>query len=209
MSKIALAFALCVTPAFTTAQTVYQCKGADGTTVFSQTPCGNDAKKVPISAQTNAAENWEFVERDDSMTGSHTCGMRSPEAYAMGIAPHRMGFYPVDLRILKLGDRTLVALALSKLGKSGDSFHNDIGGIGVNVGGDFYSVHEKLNSTLLMFTDGDSSEIIEKLKSGATFKARIRIWPYDDTYDSPGRSHIRFDRAWKQLNACEARLKKN
>jgi len=106
---------------------------------------------------------------------------------------------------LKLSGRTLLALALVKIGGTSESFHNDIGGIGVNVGGAFYSVHEKLNSTLLTFADADSAAIIDKLKGGAPFRARIRIWPYDDTYDSPDRHHHGFDKAWSQLSACESR----
>ena len=46
MSKIALAFVLCFSPAILAAQAVYQCTGANGTVTYSQNPCGKDAKLI-------------------------------------------------------------------------------------------------------------------------------------------------------------------
>src|SRR5689334_14365138 len=53
MSKIALAFVLCFSPAILAAQSVYKCTGANGVVTYSQNPCGKDAKLI-MDAKTLA-----------------------------------------------------------------------------------------------------------------------------------------------------------
>jgi hypothetical protein len=46
MTKIALAFVLAVAAALTHAQTIYQCANLNGSMIYSQTPCGSNAKLI-------------------------------------------------------------------------------------------------------------------------------------------------------------------
>ena len=63
MSKIALAVLLGIAPFAVGAQTVYKCTKADGSVMFSQNPCGKDAKIVmddrSSPKNTSASDNGD------------------------------------------------------------------------------------------------------------------------------------------------------
>ncbi|MBE2293987.1 MAG: DUF4124 domain-containing protein [Phycisphaerales bacterium] len=70
MKKIVIAFAFCMAaPAFS--QTVYKCSKPDGTTAFSQTPCGDEAEAMQVKPMPMTGLGGDLTPGQKAMVQSY------------------------------------------------------------------------------------------------------------------------------------------
>jgi hypothetical protein len=185
--------------------TVYKCE-KNGSTNYSDKPCGDNAERLDIETSkskrdSGASKLWEFIDHADDLTGDRICVAKSPNFY-LGRSGNDWLF--ASLRVGGTRSQPLVILNSERsFDERPTSFHNDIDGLGIRVGeSPFVSVNKKINSYILAFSPSDGERIVADLMSFGTFQARLRFWPYDQSYDSPVEKTLGLKDALEKVYEC-------
>jgi|SRR5690554_112390 len=184
---------------------VYRCQ-EDGKTTFSDRPCGITSEKIEIKGAANGssrnAGTWEFIRQRDELRNELICVAKSPNFY---LGAWGSDFLFASLRISGSEQQPLVILnSESPLSERAKSFHNDISGLGIKIGEfPFIHVDKSINSYILSFSLADGKNIVEQLRASSSFQARLRFWPYPDTYDGNQVDVRGMQAAVSQAFSCE------
>ena len=180
MNKLATAIALVALCAGAMpAWAVNKCTGTDGKVSFQDAPCQSTSKSEKLRGDARpGGASWQFARTKDEMTGEITCFAVSPTVYVFSLKENPIVRLHVTMRkdIVSLSVQSPMATA---------SFHNDVSGMGIRVGGkQFIPVNRKSSSTALGFQPQEEALVMEQMSSGSTLKLRVRFWPWDSLGDS-------------------------
>lgn len=168
---------------------VYRCEEADGSVVFSQTPCAEDAERLEVSTRVDPETTWSFVNTRDEMTGARFCGVVSPSFYACA----RQDCARLEIVALGGPGRETVYL------RSDEVLHVESGGTGLRVGVFFFNASGASQRALELSND---RRLIEALKKNDEVRARVRLWPWPETVDTDPEIFRGFVNAWERTRAC-------
>lgn len=182
-----------------------KCTSPSGKITYQQGSCPNDTKievmkNITQNSGSITSEAWRFTRNTDSMTGAVTCTARSPEIL---VGTKREYIY-LQLVVVATTSEPLVMLTS---GKSAAIFHHKIHGTGIKVGESALLpfASRPTQSTLIMPT-GTGGPIVESMHQYPTARVRVRIWPWDETYDSVSVSMQGFKQAFALAKQCAEQL---
>jgi len=184
---------------------VYKCEEG-GQTMFSDKPCGQAAEKLDIGRKKAKAERekagWEVVRNADEMTDTTSCVAMSPKLY---LGANGADVLFATLRITAAGNEFVAGIRSEGIGNvRAPAIHNNIDGLGMKVGEfEFREFQLSHGSYFVGFEPRTSSQIVEELRQADYFKARLRYWPHDETYDSGEMTTRGFSEALEEMQACE------
>lgn len=176
-----------------------KCVGKNGEVIFSSRSCeaeggtwtgperaapsASSETRTSAAPDTNAKDQWTFARHSDDMTGKSACMAISPKIF---VGSRGNTFYFITLRVGRSPAGPIVAIKSERgFADSPESFHVEVAGLGVKVGsGEFLPVTARVGSDILGFTGPVAEEIVGQLSAAKTFRARVRFWPYEQTYDS-------------------------
>lgn len=184
---------------------IYKCEEG-GQTVFSDKPCSQTAEKLDVGSKKATRERekagWEVQRIEDDMTETTTCVAMSPKMY-LGANGSNILF--ATLRVTTSGKGFVAGVRSEGIGGvRAPSIHNNIDGLGLKVGDfQFREFQLRHGSHLVGFDPNVAGQIVEELGQANYFKARLRYWPYDETYDSGEMTTRGFAEALAEMQACE------
>lgn len=170
---------------------------------YSDKPCSESAEKVETTdSGSGSDDSWTFINHTDEMTGEQSCFAKSPNFY-LGRQGNDWLF--ASLRVGGTEEKPLVILrSESSFDPKPTSIHNDIEGLGLKVDGRFFEVSASSGSYIAGFNYKQSAKILEKLNNSSGFRARLRFWPYEQTYDSEKKGLQGFRSAFRKASRCNA-----
>lgn len=186
------------------ASAVNKCTSPNGSVSYQAAPCEAAAKaEQPTHIQSQglpSSERWDFSKQKDEMTGRTTCFAVSPSAFLMW---GRGGYNKTRVRI-QIAASPEAGLSLTvRSTTGGPTFHPKFAGSGIKIdNNDFLPFTRSIESHGLGFEQGTQPIIIGQLASAQSFRARVRMWPFDELLDTDPISTAGFKGAMQQALAC-------
>lgn len=134
---------------------------------------------VAVPRTPSLGSGWYFEPTLDKMTGDASCLLMSPSARATDVGGRH---YSVRFVILMERRKPTVTLVLTDASRS---FHHQIAGTGVKIGTDaFLRFTVRPAQRVMSFSQVEHAAIIERMEKARSVRARVRVWPYEDTADT-------------------------
>lgn len=154
-------------------------------------------RSVSDSPSYQASDQWGFERVTDGLTGRSQCLAISPRSYL----PGRRGSVPgVRVIVSAEGGGPVVRVELLP---GSEIFHHNIAGTGMRVGaGQFTPFSARPSQTLLLVPQGMNSLLVSDMQQAQDLRLRARLWPWDETTDSPAIPLSGFKQAYAQALTC-------
>ena len=181
-----------------------KCTAPDGKVTYQRGSCppGNKIDVVRADASTSSPEgSWTFERSTDSMTNTGRCTAISPRFSI----PAKREYIQAQVFVLYLKSGGPFVAVLNQ--SSGAVFHHNIRDTGIKVGeAGMIPFGSRPTQSTLVLPPGTDGPVIESMLRYPTAKVRIRMWPWDETYDSLPISLSGFKQANALAKQCSARL---
>lgn len=182
-----------------------KCTAPDGTVTKNKGSCppGN---KIEIDRHdgipsSTAQGVWQFTKHTDSMTNATTCMAMSP---SFTIPAKRT--YPAARLVVAISS-TDAAAVLVRMESKNEIFHHNVAGTGLKVGdAPMLPFGTRPMQTMLAMPQGTGGPVIDAMHRAKTARVRVRIWPWDETYDSFEITLTGYQQAISQAKNCARSL---
>lgn len=182
-AALATAAACCSAGAMNVADVPVKCTAPDGRVTKQKGSCppGNkieiDRHDSPVSS--TAGGDWTSTRYTDPMTNATSCVASSP---SFSIPAKRS--YPSATLVIVFTKPNAPVLFL-RVDSKGEIFHHNIAGTGLKVGDlPILPFESRPTQTMLTVSPGTDAAMAEALTQAKSARARVRFWPWDETYDS-------------------------
>lgn len=202
LPKIFALGALAIAPGLASA--VNKCTSPSGGVTYQAAPCSASEKSeqpAHIQSQTlPPSERWNFHRQKDEMTGAVTCFALSPYVYiSWGRSYANNTAIRMEVAASPEGSLSITVRST----KGGPSFHPQISGSGIKIdANEFLPFTRSIGAHGLGFEKDVQPNIVGQLTNGKNFKARVRMWPYEELLDTKPISTTGFKGAMQQALSC-------
>lgn len=163
-------------------------------------PPGNKIEIVRNDAlPSQKREEWTFLRSVDSMTNAVSCVAHSPDFYI----PAKREY--VTARLAVLIDNSGAPIVMLHTKDNNSVFHHNIGGTGLKIGQrEMAPFGSRPTQTVLALPKGLDGPAVDMMHISDVARARVRFWPWDETFDSHKISLQNFKQAVALAKNCAA-----
>lgn len=181
-----------------------KCTSPDGKVSYQRGSCPPGTKIEVVRGDTPVGkpdDTWQFERSVDPMTNAARCTATSPKFDI----PAKRNYVQAQIVVVYLNSsRPFVAVANRS---TGSVFHHDIRGTGLKIGQAVMTPFgSRPSQTVLALPQGSETTTIDSMLDSTTARARVRLWPWDETYDSLEISLSGFKQAHTLAKQCSNSL---
>lgn len=204
-AALATATACFSAAAMNVADVPVKCTAPDGRVTKQKGSCppGHKIEVDRYDSPTPSAVggDWSFTRYTDPMTNATTCVATSP---TFTIPAKRT--YPSAALVVAYSKPDTPTLFL-RIASKGEIFHHNTTGTGLKAGDlPMLPFENRPTQTMLTVSPGTDAAMADTLLQAKTARARVRFWPWDDTYDSPEIPLSGYRQALSLAKSCAQKL---